>query len=73
MTNLLDLAKAKRFAKSGAARMIRVQAGLSLAEVAAHVGVSPTTIFRWERSERAPHGEAAVRWMRLLDELGRGV
>lgn len=52
--------------------MIRAQAGLSLADIATPVGVSPTTILRWERGERSPHGEAALRYADLLDQLSQG-
>jgi DNA-binding XRE family transcriptional regulator len=53
--------------------MIRAQAGVSLAEMAEPIGVAPSTILRWERGERVPHGAAAVRYGELLDELSRGV
>jgi len=58
---------------SGRARLIRLNAALSLAEIAAAIGgdppVSPSTIFRWERGDRSPHGEAATRYCELLDDL----
>lgn len=73
MSDLVDLAKAKRLAKTGAARMIRVNADLSLANIAESIGVSRTTIFRWERGDRVPHGAAAVRWVHVLDELSRNI
>jgi transcriptional regulator with XRE-family HTH domain len=53
--------------------MIRVNADLTLKDIADPVGVSPTTILRWERLERVPHGEAAERWARLLNDLSRGL
>lgn len=46
-----------------------MRAGLSLREVADAVGISPSTLWRWEERERAPRGAAAVAWVRLLDEL----
>jgi transcriptional regulator with XRE-family HTH domain len=49
-----------------------MNAGLSLQEVASAVKVSPTTVFRWERLERVPHGEPAEDWALLLGELSRG-
>ncbi|MGH2462707.1 MAG: helix-turn-helix domain-containing protein [Candidatus Limnocylindria bacterium] len=54
---------------TGAARPIRLGAGLSLGEVAESVGVSPSTILRWENRERAPRGQAAVAYGRLLAAL----
>jgi DNA-binding transcriptional regulator YiaG len=49
--------------------MIRSNAEISLAELAAEVGVSPSTIFRWESGIRSPHGPAAVRYVVLLDRI----
>lgn len=73
VTDPVVLAQARRLAKSGAGRMIRVNADLTLKDIADPVGVSPTTILRWERLERVPHGEAAERWARLLNDLSRGL
>lgn len=67
--DVVKLSRVRALARSGAARSIRVGAGLSLAEVAGPVGVSPSTVHRWETGERSPHGEAALRWGELLTQL----
>jgi DNA-binding transcriptional regulator YiaG len=63
------LSKARALARSGAARSVRLAAGLSLSEMARPVEVSPTTIFRWENGERVPRGEPALRYLELLERL----
>lgn len=68
---LAELAETRTLVRSGAARPIRLNAGLSLGEVAKSIGVSPATILRWETGERVPHGEAAVAYGRLLYALTR--
>lgn len=66
---LLRLTAARRAATSGEGRRRREAAGLSLREVAGALGVDPTTLQKWERGDRAPRGEPAIRWMDLLDQL----
>jgi transcriptional regulator with XRE-family HTH domain len=58
-------------AKSGAARSIRLGAGLSLAEMGSGVGdgVGPTTVYRWEQGERSPRGALALSYASVLDAL----
>lgn len=75
MADAATLQRVRRLAKSGTARMIRLDAGLSLAEFGASMTppVPPSTVHRWENGDRAPHGDLAVGYLRLLDELGRGV
>ena len=45
-SQVLDLALARRLARSGDARTIRLSAGLSLADVAGAVGVDLSTVSR---------------------------
>jgi hypothetical protein len=33
--------------------------------------VNRITIYRWENGQRRPHGEAALRYLTLLEELSR--
>ena len=68
-TDVSRLAAVRARAASGAARSIRRGAGLSLSEVADQIEVSTSTVFRWERRQRKPRGEAALRYGSLLDEL----
>jgi DNA-binding XRE family transcriptional regulator len=63
------LVRVRRLASSGVAKKRREDAGLSIADIAEAIGVSATTVFRWENSLRRPTGEAALRYGRLLDEL----
>jgi DNA-binding transcriptional regulator YiaG len=49
-------------------RRIRVDAGLSLREVASALNVHPMTVLRWERGA-TPRREHAASYRRLLDEL----
>lgn len=67
--DLLELAAIRRQARAGRARDARLQAGLSLAEVAAVIGVAPATVLRWETGQRKPRGLAALRYGRLCQEL----
>jgi transcriptional regulator with XRE-family HTH domain len=63
------LVRARRMAATGIARILREEAGLSLSEIAADVGVTKGTIWRWEHGERRPRGEAARRYVEVLDGL----
>jgi transcriptional regulator with XRE-family HTH domain len=69
MTELVKIAKARDHAVSGAGRLIRLSAGISLREMARSIGVDASTLFRWERSERRPTGAAAGRWVDELTHL----
>lgn len=59
----------QRLVASGRAREIRTEAGLSLHEVAAAVGVAAATVWRWEAGQRTPRGAAAARYLALLRQL----
>jgi transcriptional regulator with XRE-family HTH domain len=63
--------QARRLAASGEAKTIREQAGLSIREVAGAIDVSPSGLFLWENGERTPRGDAAVRYAKFLEQLGR--
>lgn len=54
---------------TGAAKSIRLAAGVSLPEVARDVGVSHSTIYRWENDLNEPKGDPALRYIDVLDEL----
>jgi DNA-binding transcriptional regulator YiaG len=59
----------RRLCETGAARAMRQAAGLSYSEAAASARVNRVTIFRWEHGQRRPHGEAALRYLELLERL----
>jgi len=63
-------AKARRQLRSApaTARALRQQAGLTQAEVGEALGVSSVAVCRWERGERVPQGDLAVRYLALLQE-----
>jgi DNA-binding transcriptional regulator YiaG len=64
-----SLARVRALCSSGAARSIRVAAGMSLGELGRGLGVSPSTVLRWERGDRRPRGDAGLRYGALLDQL----
>jgi transcriptional regulator with XRE-family HTH domain len=66
---LVQLAHVRELARDGTARAIRIAAGLSLGEIADHVGVGIGTVSRWETGERRPHGKRALRYAELLEAL----
>jgi transcriptional regulator with XRE-family HTH domain len=68
-TEILELARVRSLAESGAARSIRLAADVSLSEVGAAIGAAPSTVWRWEQGQRTPRGEAGLRYARLLDSL----
>ncbi len=68
---LVLLGIAARRAEDGSGRRIREKARLSMRLVAQNIGVAEATVSRWENGNRKPRGEAAIRWVRLLDQLER--
>ena len=69
-SELLERLRAKRALPPAAERRrIRDQAGASLRDVAREIGVSATSVIRWERGgSPGPHTAA---YARLLEELKR--
>jgi DNA-binding transcriptional regulator YiaG len=63
------LALVRSMIRSGEARKIREDAGLSLSEAAQPVKVDPVTIWRWEAGQRTPRGDDALRYLRVLQVL----
>jgi len=70
-TRVEQLTLVRAWAKSGRARELRLDAGLSLEELAAEIGVTAGALSRWERGERRCTGEPAVRWATALTRLQR--
>ena len=69
LSQLRALVEVRQRGRNGSAKAIRIAAGLTIAEVAAAVGVGESTVSRWEGGSRQPRGEAALRWAALLTEL----
>jgi DNA-binding transcriptional regulator YiaG len=56
-------------ARSGRGARLRRVAGISQAELGRAIGVTSTTVSRWERGERQPRGHHAVAYLSALREL----
>jgi DNA-binding transcriptional regulator YiaG len=69
MTVTRDLIRIRHLAKTGVARTIRETAGLSLSEMASAAQVDKSTVWRWEHGQRRPKGDAAQRYLAVLDDL----
>lgn len=67
--NLNRLAYARSLASTGEGQRLRRAADLSVREVADGVGVTATTLSRWERGTHRPRGPAALRWAGVLSAL----
>ena len=50
---------------------VRQAVGLTQEQLGKRLGKNKLTISRWERQERVPHGDVAIRYGRLLDRLVR--
>jgi DNA-binding transcriptional regulator YiaG len=68
-TSAERLARARHIAASGEARRCRQQAGVTLHEIAEDLGVNTMTVWRWENGKRRPRGEAALKYVALIDKL----
>ena len=66
---IVELGRLRLLLDMDTARSIRQTHKLSLAEVAASIGVSPSTLHRWEAGQRTPRGQAALRYAELLARL----
>ena len=65
----VEVAKVRKLVRSGEAREIRLENGLSLREVADDIGVNPTSVYHWEQGVCLPRGPHALKYARLLDAL----
>lgn len=63
------LTRVRALLASGEAKRRRVDAGLSLRELADACGVDATTVWRWEEGRRIPRGHHAQDYARVLDLL----
>jgi transcriptional regulator with XRE-family HTH domain len=69
LNKLKNLTRIRQEAKSGRARMRRQNAGLSLRDLAAALGVDPATLWRWETGRSIPRATAALQWAEALQEV----
>jgi transcriptional regulator with XRE-family HTH domain len=65
----LALARVRAQLRTGEARAIRKQAGLSQADVGRAVGSDGPQVSRWETQKSVPRRESALKLARLLDDL----
>ena len=63
------LAEIRRLCSTGEARAIREAAGLRRAEFASALSITPNRLCHYELGLRAPSGDLALRYLRLLDDL----
>lgn len=67
---LVRIANLRDMCRSGAARALRVSAGLSLQNVSDTTGIGVATLWRWENGNRQPlASEKALRHAGLLEQL----
>ena len=64
-----ELARIRALVESGAAKSIRVSADVTTGEVARDAELDPSTIWRYENGHRRPRGDAARRYLRVLEEI----
>jgi len=65
----LLLIAAARYARTGEGRRIRERANMQQQEMASRIGLTSNGLYRWERGQRRPQGEAAIRWAQQLTRL----
>ncbi len=68
---IIEIAKARALARNGEAQAIRERNHLTITEVAKEIEVSTSTVMRWEKGERSPRGDAALRFGRLMHKLDK--
>jgi DNA-binding XRE family transcriptional regulator len=67
--DLLLISWTRARCKDGTARIIRQHASLSLAEAGSHLGVSLSTVSKWETANRLPLTEAAITYGHFLRDI----
>lgn len=66
ISDVVRLLRVRELARSGEARRLRLDAGLSLAEMGAPCGVDQATVWRWETGRRRPKGAPALTYEEIL-------
>lgn len=67
----LVLVRVRRLLRTGQARQIREEAGLSQVEAARSISVDPSALCRWEAGQRVPRAKYALAYAELLRELAQ--
>jgi transcriptional regulator with XRE-family HTH domain len=52
---------------------VRIQAGLSVRELAEALGVNASTLYRWEKGISRPRPAQAGRWLEVVEGLRRAL
>lgn len=65
----LLISEGRRLAATGAGRMIRQAADLTLAEIGAACQTDAAAVYRWEIGEHRPTGDFAMRYALVLQRL----
>lgn len=66
---LVDSVRAARLPSPALRREIRLNAGVSLAEIGAELGVTGVAVLRWERGTATPRRDRAIAYNALLEKL----
>jgi transcriptional regulator with XRE-family HTH domain len=64
------VSQVRRAFRTGRARELRAEAGLSIRELATMAGVSRSSLTRWEAQQDAPRPEACLAWAEAMERLG---
>lgn len=68
-SHALLIAEGRQYATTGAGRMIRQAADLTLAEIATACQTDAAAVYRWETGEHRPRGEFAARYALIIRSL----
>jgi DNA-binding transcriptional regulator YiaG len=63
------LVAGRELVRTGTARAVREQLGLSTVDIAREIGVTVSTVSLWERGLRSPRGERGDAYVRLVYHL----
>lgn len=69
MNESIIVAKARHLLATGEAKQIRLSGHVEISAIARDLGVSQTTVWRWENGQRIPRGPVAVRYAQILERL----
>ncbi len=68
-SDIVRYSRIRALLDTGAARDLRVAHGVPLAAFANQMGVSEAALSRWERGQRRPRQETALRYLDCLEQL----
>ena len=68
-----ELVASRRLRRPEMRRALRLEAGLTLDDIAGKLGVTRSAVSRWERGLRKPQGRNRIAYASLLTELEKVV